>query len=396
MTSVCVGTVASQRKSGVPTRIYADLQYVSAALPSALQWLSPFLPYLPPIYFDVDAFCVGEPPAAASLVEATIAAVLAGGEAGAALVAAQLVWGVIQQQLWYQWCECSSGTQPTPPAGQSAPTNLPAVNPPAQLPPSPTIACYDATEGPNNFIPNQSLTIPLGSVLVGRHATTVRFTVTTSVVVATGPAITFHFVQLDANNATISDTAFSVNNHTTTEVHVIPIAFNTVNCRLDTSANATAGTTARTVRVEFFCNGDPPGGTVTPCCPPDPNLTGMMTQILQYVTLLQRHLVPFAYVSGAVHSALSGAGTISIQGLLGAQVHCTTIPTSYGRAGTSPTEYFDMGFVTFGTADGWPTSFRLERADQLMFPRSCSLYTDLDYDLAPGLVVTITEIKREA
>jgi hypothetical protein len=396
MTSVCVGAVASHRKTGIPTRIYADLQYVSAALPPALIWLRPFLPYLPPIYFDVDAFCAGEPPTPPTLLEATIAAVLAGGPEFAAAGAASLIWAVIQNQLWYQWCECTSGTQPTTPTGQSAPTDLPAVNPPAQLPAPPTTACYDATEGPNNFIPNQTLIIPLGAVMVGKSVNAARFTVTTSVVSGTGPAITFHFIQFDANNAQISNTVFAVTHNTTAEVHTIPVSPLCVNSELDTTANATTGTTARTVRVEFFCNGDVPGGTVTPCCPPDPNLTGMMTQILQYVTLLQRHLVPFAYVSGTVHSGLSGAGTISIQGLLGAKVECTTIPASYGRAGTSPTEYFELGFVTFGTADGFPSAYKLERDEQFMLPARCSAYTELDYDLSPGVVVTITEIKREA
>ena len=395
MTSVCVGSVASQRKTGIPTRIYADLQYVSAALPPALIWLRPFLPYLPPIYFDVDAFCAGEPPTPPTLLEATIAAVLAGGPEFAAAGAASLMWAVIQNQLWYQWCECSSGTQPTAPTGQSAPTDLPAVNPPAQLPSLPNVACFDGTEGPSNFIPNGTHLLPLGSAMQGKTVTSVRITVTTSVVTAPGPAITFHFKQFDANSVQLSDTVFSVNNHTTAQALTIPFNPLTFNCELDTNANATGGVTARTERVEFFCNGAAPGGTVTPCCPPDPNLTGMMTQILQYVTLLQRHLVPFAYVSGTVHSGLSGAGAISIQGLLGAKVECTTIPTSYGRAGTTPTEYFELGFITFGTADGFPSSYKLNRDEQFMLPARCSAYTELAYDLAPGVVVTISEIVRE-
>jgi hypothetical protein len=395
VTGVCAGGVTSLRKTGIPTRIYADLQFVSAALPSALAWLRPFLPYLPPIYFDVDEFCAGEPPTPPTLVEATIAAVLAGGPEFAAAGAAGLIWAVIQNQLWYQWCKCSSGTQPTAPTGQAAPTNLPSVNPPAQLPPPSSVAC-ETTQSTNiPWAPNNGALRTSGT-LTTKNPTSYRVTVVQSVATAPGPAITYLLESVGPGPShTILDSHTYVTPNTVTDVHIFTIPVGTEFIRLTKTANGTAGLTLSQDTLEIFCNGNPPGGVVAPCCPPDPNLTGMMTQILQYVTLLQRHLVPFAYISGSVHSGLSGAGTISIQGLLGAKVECTTIPASYGRSGTSPTEYFDLGFITFGTADGFPSSYKLERDEQLMLPARCSAYTDLDYDLAPGVVVTISEIKRE-
>jgi hypothetical protein len=117
--------------------------------------------------------------------------------------------------------------------------------------------------------------------------------------------------------------------------------------------------------------------------------------IQQLLTLIQRQAVPFAYVSKTVHSGLSGAGSISVQGLLGVKLECTTIPSSLGVAGTSPAEHFDLGWITWGTADGYPQSVRIEHSPQLSLPARASAFTSIAYDLHPGVVATITELQRE-
>lgn len=132
-----------------------------------------------------------------------------------------------------------------------------------------------------------------------------------------------------------------------------------------------------------------------PCCPPDPEIVGLLSVILENVRLMQRQLAPFAYVSGTAHAGLSGAGVFDIQGLIGIKVNVTTLPSSLGLAGSSPTEHFDLGYLTFGTDDGYPHSIRLERSQQLELPARCSAFTHLAYDLHPGVVVTITELVRE-
>jgi hypothetical protein len=395
MTSVCVGGVASQRKTGIPSRIYADPAFVVSALPAQLGWMAPFVPYLPPIYFDVDAFCAAEPIAAPTLVEATIAAVLAGNEAGAAYVAAQLIWQVIQAQLWYQWCECSSGTQPTAPAGQSAPTDLPAVNPPAQLPPAATAPCVHEASSNVTWGPGSGTIF--GGITDLKHLNPTSFQVTTvnSVFSGTGPAESISFQQFAQDGTTVLRTDVIAVTHSQTVVRTIPAVAGVFFMKYTTTWNATTGLTLSQTTVDTYCNGAAPGGTVSPCCPPDPNLNGLLQQILLYVTTLQRQLVPFAYIAGAQHTGLSGAGNFDIQGLLGVLINVTTTPTPIGREGTSPTEYFDMGWLTFGTDDGYPSSFRLERSDQVLTPVRCSLYTNLAYDLHPGVVITVTELKRE-
>ena len=132
-----------------------------------------------------------------------------------------------------------------------------------------------------------------------------------------------------------------------------------------------------------------------PCCPPDTSTQAYLDVITRQLNLIQRQLVPFAYIASTAHAGLSGAGTFAIQGLLGVKVNVTTIPTPIGREGTSPTEYFDMGFLTFGTPDGYDHSVRLERSQQIILPARCSAFTTFAYDLHPGVVVTVTELVRE-
>jgi hypothetical protein len=145
---------------------------------------------------------------------------------------------------------------------------------------------------------------------------------------------------------------------------------------------------------EVYCTSGPATGPLN-CCPPDPQVIGRLDNIQALVTLLQRQLAPFAYIAGTVHSGLSGAGVLSVQGLLGAKIHITTDPTTLGVEGPSPSILFDRGFITWGTADGYPQSERLERSTQLSLPARASAFTSLAYDLHPGVVVTITELVRE-
>lgn len=156
------------------------------------------------------------------------------------------------------------------------------------------------------------------------------------------------------------------------------------------------GSSRGVLHADFYCTTNPPGGTSQPCCPPDAATQSLLDSILRMVTLIQRQSVPFAYVPGTAHTALSGAGAIAVSGLIGALIDVTTLPASYGSRGTSPAEHFDLGFITWGTADGYPSSVRIEHDPQLSLPARCSAFTELAYDLAPGVVVTITELHRES
>lgn len=179
--------------------------------------------------------------------------------------------------------------------------------------------------------------------------------------------------------------------------HLLPNQWNVICLDINSSNTASANTwgTEGGVAIGLDFTRLQANQNTTPCCPPDETGLAYLDQILKAVTLIQRQAVPFGYVASTAHAGLSGAGTLDISGLLGASVTVTTIPGQYGRGGSSPVEYFDMGFVTFGTPDGYPSSYRVERSSNVFLPSRCGAYTTLAYDLPPGVVATITELVRE-
>lgn len=136
--------------------------------------------------------------------------------------------------------------------------------------------------------------------------------------------------------------------------------------------------------------------SLTPCCPPDPLVTSLLEQILGLVTITQRQAAPFSYVYGANHAALSGTGSFAVSGLLGLSVDVTTLPDSYGRSFGTPDELFGVGAVTLGTADGYEIVRRVDHDGALVLPAAAGAFTTVGYTLAPGVVVAIRELVREA
>jgi hypothetical protein len=130
------------------------------------------------------------------------------------------------------------------------------------------------------------------------------------------------------------------------------------------------------------------------CCS-DPAVQAYLETILRTVTLTQRQAVPFAYLTGTVHSALTGNGDFAVQGLVGAKLQPTVFPPSLGTITADPTEYFDMGWFSWGTADGFDQRIRLTHSPQISTPARAAVYTRLAYSFPPGVTVTLTELIRE-
>jgi hypothetical protein len=409
MTSVCVGGVASQVKAGLPDQIYIDPTFLASILPPQLAWLGPFIPYLPPMFIPLDPFCQAEPPTQPTLLEATFSALIAGADWAAALLAGELIRDAVLNWYWYQVCECSSGTQPTAPTPQTAPSGLVSVNPTGLVTGPTGMPCATFT--------GSHAVDSTGAARVNLIGTSGTFSTSNQILPANVSRIDVVETQIGANtnqdavsfiaqvwNAagtsiaslpsdTVGPVAAGANPRHRTMI--VPAGAYNMDVTIAPVFGSAPWTQSGQVDVSVYCGGAQPGQVQTPCCPPDPLLTGMLTQILNYVTTIQRQAVPFGYVLGASHTGLSGAGALSISGLLGVKVAITTLPSSYGVEGTSPPEHFDLGWVTFGTADGFPSAFRLTRNPHFLTPARCSVYTDLDYDLAPGVVVTITELLSE-
>jgi hypothetical protein len=158
--------------------------------------------------------------------------------------------------------------------------------------------------------------------------------------------------------------------------------------------NGTISTDTFDLDLNITCGGGC-GSLAAPCCPPDPVLMGLVARLVNAVDLIQRQSVPFGYVPGTVHAGLTGSNVLAVQGLIGAKVDVTTLPAHFGVAAGTPAEHFDLGWLTWGTADGYPQSERIEHNPQLSLPARAGAFTDLAYNLAAGVVATITELKRE-
>ena len=400
---ICSGS--TQPKPATPDAVYVSLDYVASLLPAQLAWLIPFLPYAKPMLVeDVLAFCSSEP-TLPSLTGVTIGAVLAGGELGASIVAAEAITQIALYYLWLGLCECASGSA-TPATPPSAPSGLPSVNPPGVVSPTLATPCayrsYLTLAGlqadtyvvePSNTT-DSSLKIPIG--VPGATSFRATFSVVNTYgsnhVVTRGTDHIQFFDLAGTDKGTYSDLAQSGN---MTQVLSGPIPVNAYQFRAEVFGDATLRNDHGLVSIEWYCAGQFPGQPLPGCCPPDATAQGLLKQILESVTLLQRQAAPFSYVYGDNHTALSGHGSFAVADLLGVSVDVTTLPDSYGRSDGSPEILFDIGYVTLGTSDGYAASSRISSDGTLHIPPLGGVYTVVGYTLRPGVEVSIRELVRE-
>ena len=395
MTSVCVGNAASQPIPGLRDNLVVAgaLADILGLIPAA-NWLLPFVPLLELGAYFLPTFCAAEPP---TIQQFTVDEVIAlstlrlNDDYRSGIEKAVAYIGNI---VWYRSCQCVAGTQPTPPAAPVDPGGVGIVGgTPAYPINQPCLVRTLDRPVANAGSPQSFGFIPFNGLVP----------TSLQVIESNNSSLTFP-------NSGTCDYQFFTNGHTsmgapanfapvrtgpgtiTFTPVLVPAGANEASIR---SFVGTSGTAHITQTINFYCGGVAPGGTQSPCCPPDLPTQNAIRQILSLVTLIQRQSVPFAYVPSTAHTGLSGAGALSISGLLGVKIHVSTLPAPIGREGTSPTEYFDMGWITFGTPDGYPQSYRLEREDQLILPARCSAFTELAYDLRPSVVITVTELVRE-
>jgi hypothetical protein len=386
----------SGAKAGIQPRIYFDTAFMGSILPVQLQWMKPFLPYLPPIYLNTDTYCLNDRPQYPNLVEATFAALLAGDQFGATAQAAGLVTQAVLAGAWDVLCECKSVATPPPPSPPVPPVNLPVLNPTSVT----TTCLYQASPkkvqnaaggegnifgGPSNA-DNVQFKIP-------NNATGVHFVLHSEGTPGIGTynnEWTYYPYGLDNKWTTLMDFHQNTVPETFnwTPANFAPGGFN-----LGIADTGTMNADNRFwAEVTVQCNSGPQNGT--PCCT-DPAALAMLVQLKEMVTLIQRQNVPFSSVPGIVHAGLTGTGNIEIQGLLGASVNLTTLPPWLGTIAGTPDRIFDAGYVTFGTDDGYDSTFRITHQAQVYLPPRASAFTDLGFSLGVGVTATITELLRE-
>jgi hypothetical protein len=124
-------------------------------------------------------------------------------------------------------------------------------------------------------------------------------------------------------------------------------------------------------------------------------LSQRLDWLREMVQLIQRQRVPFAYVLGTTNAGLTGAGTLSVQGILGVSVSLTTVPSFWGRTNDTPARYVPkVGDIQMCSANGCDDEIQLHYASQIAWDLP-PFATSLKYSLRPGIVASITTLLRE-
>jgi hypothetical protein len=392
VTALCGGG-SSAPKLGVDIAVaYSAGRLAQLLVAGGVGELSAWLPFVGVIPVVTAAFCASDPPTMAALTSAESNAIATNTFGPDFLSGLGKFKDALLNVIWNDICHCTSGVY-TPPVVPAPPADTPFYVPPT----SPgVVACALGTFFSSALAPSNSF-LATPTRFPGLTPTSFNCVVSSTIFSGAGQSSRFNVGQ----NSGGSTPALLQSNDifltpAQTKTVLIPAAPGVATVQLGWFANGGTGTSTVSDQVDAYCNGQVPGGSQLPCCPPDQATQTYLDAILQAVTLIQRQSVPFGYVTGAVHAGLAGAGALSIGGLLGVKVEVTTLPGHFGLAGTSPPFHFDLGFLTFGTADGFPSAYPLTRNPQIILPPLCGAFTDLDYDLAAGVVVTITELIREA
>lgn len=391
MTAVCGGGTSAPKVAAAAVVDYSAGLLAAIFAAYDLAWLIPIIPFVGLAPLTLSTFCGSDPPAVPTFTSAETNAVLKlqfGPDFDSGLAKLK---DLVLNVIWYDACHCTSGALVplTPPA---MPVGTPVFQPP--VPP---------TNTPCDSVPQRTVTSFVGpspGLLTSKPITYVVFRWTNTILGGAGGTYQVNLGQWfsQANPGPtltfLAQTQYFISPGES-QKQVVKVAAGTNFVRPDVTFSSGSGTSTIQYSIDGYCGDAPPGAIETPCCPPDLATQASLDLILKMVTLIQRQSVPFAYLASTAHAGISGTGSIAIQGLLGVKVEVTTLPASLGVSGTSPAEHFDLGFITFGTTDGYPHSIRLEHQVQLMLPARCSVFTTLAYDLHPGVQVTITELLRE-
>lgn len=390
---VCTG--GSEKQPSAPDYVHIDPTYLGSFLPPAVSWLLPYVQYIVPIELDLNAFCSLEPPDLPTIDATDVWALITKDVGGLGLTAGYKFAQLLHHIAWYRFCQCSVGS--TPPIGTlpSAPSGLPAVNPPAYVSLPSSVPCLSATGTTVDYSPNNGLNNQGLMVWDQRNVTAVKWFWDVTVLTPPGPNVTVTAQELDQTNGStiqFSKTIFlghSSSNFTAGKYG----SANAMSTRVQ--MDGTAGLTRVTPRMEVYCDGQMPGGTQDPCCPPDPFLQSQVASILELVTLIQRQQVPFATVDKTAHSGLTGSGEFDVQGLIGIRVDIISLPDSYGIRFGDPDQHFDIGWVAWGDPNAWHLPERVVADPHRSAPTYASACTRIGYSFNPGITCTIVEMARE-
>jgi hypothetical protein len=377
-------------KPGSASAYAIDPQYLCSILPPLYSWICPFLPYIPPIQIlDLGSYCAIDPPSLPTPDGSALSLILAGSRIGVALTAIQEVSQIVHAYLWNDICQCPSpDTTPADPSPLSPPLDLPALNP-GGLVALPTAApCGSTTEGSHLWHSGDANVFNYAGVNPAvLRATSVRILITAS----GGVSQTYHLYQNDHSGTQLRDDPFS-NGPTGIQDFSLPLVDGCEEVQLAMTIGGSGGSSTITRGLELYCGGSVGAAPASTCCPPDPNLMGMLTQILSRVTELEDHFLPSDYglnAGSVIH--VTGDGHFSVSGLLTLQVFCTAHSTNIqGELHGDPVTYYNVGWIRFLYASGFSQRHVLDQLENSFWPPYSRLVTAVYYHLEPGITASLS------
>ncbi|HEY6020328.1 MAG TPA: hypothetical protein VIY48_10605 [Candidatus Paceibacterota bacterium] len=391
MTAICGGGT-SQPKFGTAAVVEYNAGLLAAIFAAYdIAWLIPIIPLVGLAPLVLTTFCGSDPPALPVFTDAEVNAVLnlqfSSASFGSGL---NKVKDLALRLAWFDSCQCNAPPQPTftPPA-------IPPTTPISTVPNPPALAdCQTFTSGVSPLFNGGSFAMGGPTNLRTLGAQAVLFTFTEVIRIAPGCGVRWdiNFEQTFPSFLAIGSTTF-----TAPASGVFNTVYPIIAGSDDINVHATGVSGTGDTDVSFVATVLCPNSQVTApleCCPPDPALMALVNAIKLQVDLLQRQLAPFAYVPGTAHAGLTGTGELVVQGLLGVKIEYT-VPNRASIVLGDPSAIYDIGWVAFGTADGWSPRQWISHAPFLWTPADASLATKLGYTLMPGVTATITELVRE-
>jgi len=401
MTVICGGGTSSKKAGAQDNLVLAGAGLSLLGLFPGFEWLEAVAVVTETVAYFLPTLCATDPPTMPTFTSGEYLAAATGTRGADYDSFVSKLSDLLQNLAWSQYCKCDSGPQPAAPTAPAQPggtTILPGVQPCFTFDSGflslPTIVTTSAVAvlGTSVDLSDPTTTIPIPQGLTSFDMTLTRAAAGSNHgnIAASGSYFSDNFAGLGTLGGFTTVTVTTSGQQTITVRETPPATARFMKINMN-SATHPLDDQGR-VQIVAGCYGNPPGATNPPCLPTG-DILALLAKIDQYVTFIKNNGTPVGYTLGTAHAGLSGAGAISISGLLGVKVAITTLPSSLGVEGTSPPYHFDAGFITFGTTDGFPQPYRVTRNPQFTLPCSASVYTDLDYDLAPGVVVTITELQ---
>ena len=424
MTSVCLANGPSQPLPGLQANMVlaGGLAAAFSILPG-FQILTPIAATFEVGAYNLPSFCAAEPPTFPTFTTPEIEAYgqgLIDQDYYSFLTKAKDFVGAL---FWYQQCQCVTGPQPTMPTPPALPSDAPVFIGPSAVPVSTPCASIATTGpsfvvsyGPPVVLTPQSPPYPFGTdysfigarfVTGGTGSFTYGYRLPTG---ATQYVVTYH---RDTNGATPGgsfqwrqcatffqggtelDSGGDLVNIAHAGIDVVKtyqVAAGQVGFQIEGGFLTADSTDIPSVSIAIYCGA--PGAAQTPCCPPDQSMLLLLQQIRSLVTLTQRQLAPFSYVTKSVTLGLSGTGEISVQGLLGLRIDLTTVPARLGQVLGHPIDLWDAGWINLGTADGFGPRQFISSNPFLLRPVAPDV-TRVGYSIPADVVISITELVRE-